>query len=153
MFRGARSPTGSPTSYGSLATSTAVLVTSFTSPTTSSPKMPAALWPGIVQTYSNVPALFARNTIVVADPTPTKLSDWALNAGTATSCIAPSPLITVIATTEPSGTFHSGLTRSFIAPASPTQPPRPSETPVHRVQATTDQRGACDQPATTTREN
>src|SRR3546814_13068395 len=100
MCRGARSPTGSPTSYGSLATSTAVLVTSFTSPTTSLPNMPAALWPGIVQTYSNVPALFARNTIVVADPTPTRLSDWALNAGTAESCIDTSPLITGIANTD-----------------------------------------------------
>src|SRR3546814_55632 len=136
MCRGARSPTGSPTSYGSLATSTAVLVTSFTSPTTSLPNMPAALWPGIVQTYSNVPALFARNTIVVADPTPTRLSDWALNAGTATSCIAPSPLITVIATTEPSGTFSSGLTWSLIAPASPTNTSRPSEISVRRVKLT-----------------
>src|SRR3546814_20381541 len=117
MCRGARSPTGSPTSYGSLATSTAVLVTSFTSPTTSLPNMPAALWPGIVQTYSNVPALFARNTIVVADPTQTRLSDWALNAGTAMYSIAPPPLITVTATTENSARSDDSCAGQNVATA------------------------------------
>src|SRR5690606_18247752 len=80
--------------------------------------------------------LLARNTIVVADPTPTRLSDWALKAGTATSCIAPSPLTTVMATTAPSGTLRSGLTWSLIAPASPTKTSWPPEISVRKVKLT-----------------
>src|SRR5690606_22954633 len=80
--------------------------------------------------------LLARNTIVVADPTPTRLSDWALKAGTATSCIAPSPLTTVMATTAPSGTLRSGLTWSLIAPPLPTNTSWPSEISVRKVKVT-----------------
>src|SRR5690606_37238525 len=136
MCLGARSPTGSPTSAGFLAMSTAVLTVSTTSPTISLPNMPAALWPGIVHRYSNVPALVARNTMVVALPSPTSWSDCAPKSGTAMSCIAPSPLTTVIATTAPSGTFSSGATWPLIGPASPMKTSWPSWIAVFRVKVT-----------------
>src|SRR5690606_12467936 len=70
------------------------------------------------------------------EPTPTSWSDWAPNSGTAMSCMAPSALVMVIATTAPSATRRSGLTTSLIGPALPMNTIWPPVISVRRLNVT-----------------